>query len=167
MSISPFQGATLLSPASHTQTPHAFALHRSEEEQRRGITMKSSAIALLHYGKPWRHARRGLLAKLEAAELAATPHMGADAARAAAKAKLPPSVPYLLHLVDTPGHVDFSADVATAARLCDGAFLVSPRSRSADRQSFSDRAVASQAVTPAHGASRTAGGQGGCCCCLR
>ncbi|KAA0156025.1 hypothetical protein FNF29_01443 [Cafeteria roenbergensis] len=95
-----------------------------EEEQRRGITMKSSAIALLHYGKPWRNARRGLLAKLEAAELAASPGMGADAARAAAKAKLPPSVPYLLHLVDTPGHVDFSADVATAARLCDGAFLV-------------------------------------------
>lgn len=104
--------------------PAAFR-HRSEEEQRRGITMKSSAIALLHYGKPWRNARRGLLAKLEAAELAATPAMGADAARAAAKAKLPPSVPYLLHLVDTPGHVDFSADVATAARLCDGAFLVS------------------------------------------
>ena len=88
--------------------------------------MKSSAIALLHYDKPRRLARRGLLEKLAAAEAEAAPGAPAAEALAAARAKLPASVPYLMHLVDTPGHVDFSADVATAARLCDGALLVRP-----------------------------------------
>ena len=27
---------------------------------------------------------------------------------------------YLINLVDSPGHIDFSSDVSTAARLCDG-----------------------------------------------
>jgi small GTP-binding protein len=31
---------------------------------------------------------------------------------------------HLINLVDSPGHVDFSADVSSAVRLCDGAFLV-------------------------------------------
>ena len=43
-------------------------------------------------------------------------------------AMAPPSppllVPYLINLVDSPGHVDFSMDVATAARLCDGALVL-------------------------------------------
>jgi ribosome assembly protein 1 len=32
--------------------------------------------------------------------------------------------PYLINLIDSPGHVDFSMDVCTAARLCDGAIVV-------------------------------------------
>lgn len=31
---------------------------------------------------------------------------------------------YLINLVDSPGHIDFSSDVSTAARLCDGALIV-------------------------------------------
>ena len=31
---------------------------------------------------------------------------------------------YLLNLIDSPGHVDFSGEVSTAVRLCDGAFIV-------------------------------------------
>jgi ribosome assembly protein 1 len=31
---------------------------------------------------------------------------------------------FLVNLIDSPGHIDFSSDVSTATRLCDGALLV-------------------------------------------
>jgi len=56
-----------------------------KDEQERGITMKSSAIALFY---------------------------------------LEDGREYLVNLMDSPGHVDFSSEVSTAVRLCDGAILV-------------------------------------------
>ena len=76
----------------------------TEEEQARGITMKSSAIALLHEDEPFRE----LKAK----------------GGGSGGAPQPPRVTYLVNLIDSPGHVDFSMDVVTAARLCDGAVVV-------------------------------------------
>eukprot|EP00079_Xenopus_tropicalis_P012755 XP_002940146.2 PREDICTED: elongation factor-like GTPase 1 [Xenopus tropicalis] len=60
-------------------------LDSREDEQIRGITMKSSAISL-HY-------------KDDEEE-------------------------YLINLIDSPGHVDFSSEVSTAVRLCDGCIIV-------------------------------------------
>ncbi|KAL7752240.1 Cytoplasmic GTPase/eEF2-like protein (ribosomal biogenesis) [Sorochytrium milnesiophthora] len=62
-----------------------------EDEQERGITMKSSAISL--YFKVLR----------------ASDNLERE---------------YLINLIDSPGHVDFSSEVSTASRLCDGALVL-------------------------------------------
>jgi elongation factor 2 len=36
----------------------------------------------------------------------------------------PPPTPYLVNLIDSPGHIDFCSDVSTATRLCDGGLVV-------------------------------------------
>lgn len=71
-----------------------------EEEQQRGITMHTSAISLLY----------------QMDEKFVAP--------SADKSGPPPNTNYLINLVDSPGHIDFSSDVSTATRLCDGALVL-------------------------------------------
>ncbi|KAI0480133.1 P-loop containing nucleoside triphosphate hydrolase protein [Xylariaceae sp. FL0804] len=65
------------------------------DEQIRGITMESSAISLF-----FSMLRRS----------------GPDDA--------PIPKEYLVNLIDSPGHIDFSSEVSTASRLCDGAVVL-------------------------------------------
>ncbi|GAA5814411.1 hypothetical protein MFLAVUS_007907 [Mucor flavus] len=73
-------------------------LDSREDEQERGITMESSAISL--YFK--------LLKSVDSAE---------------GQPKTVESE-YLINLIDSPGHVDFSSEVSTASRLCDGGLVL-------------------------------------------
>ena len=65
------------------------------DEQLRGITMESSAISLSF-----------------------------SMLRRPAPDQEPEPREYLINLIDSPGHIDFSSEVSTASRLCDGAVVL-------------------------------------------
>ena len=80
-------------------------LDSTEEEQKRGITMHSSAISLLYTMESKNTSNDS--------EIKNNSHN-----------VTPSSENYLINLVDSPGHIDFSSDVSTATRLSDGALIV-------------------------------------------
>jgi ribosome assembly protein 1 len=83
-------------------------LDSTEDEQKRGITMHSSAISLLYPME----SLKTVIEKLD-------PVKEKESEEQEQKTD-----DYLINLVDSPGHIDFSSDVSTATRLCDGALIV-------------------------------------------
>ncbi|KAG0012811.1 Cytoplasmic GTPase/eEF2-like protein (ribosomal biogenesis) [Entomortierella chlamydospora] len=90
-------------------------LDSREDEQERGITMESSAISL--YFKIVRRAATNAAA----AAAAAAPASGSVVTDQTKKSV---AEEYLINLIDSPGHVDFSGEVSTASKLCDGGLVL-------------------------------------------
>lgn len=89
-----------------------------EDEQERGITMESSAVSLLF------DLRSDLASAASASSLSPAQ---SDDAHGLSKALEGVSIGdrrFLVNLIDSPGHVDFSSQVATAAKLCDGCLVL-------------------------------------------
>lgn len=105
-----------------------------QDEQEKRITMKSSSISLMF------QPRRALTLANSADSRNATERTQSQSGNDSAPH------PYLINLIDSPGHVDFSSEVSSAARLTDGALVlidvvegVSTQTRSVLMQAFKEK----------------------------
>ena len=112
-----------------------------EEEQRRGITMKSSSIALKHTYRPMK-----IKANQKKRTLAT--NSGNINSNTNTSANSNNNKEMVIHLIDSPGHVDFSMEVSSALQICDGALLIvdvvegmCARAQSILRESYSQKLV--------------------------
>lgn len=98
-----------------------------EDEQKRGITMHSSAISLLYSMPPKQRSAAG------SSSSSALKNDSGEQKPGSGEKKPDPGGPaddrvqkdnFLINLIDSPGHIDFSSDVSTATRLCDCGLIV-------------------------------------------
>jgi GTP-binding protein LepA len=93
-------------------------LDRMDIERERGITIKSQAVRL-----PW--------------------HV--DAAGAAAEGHRPSAGDYVLNMIDTPGHVDFTYEVSRSLAACEGAVLLVDAAQGIEAQTLANLYLAMSA----------------------
>lgn len=93
-------------------------LDSREDEQTRGITMEASAISL--YFKVMKVNNAGDKHQANG-EKGVDSHDDGESHENKPEPKIKE---HLINLIDSPGHIDFSSEVSTSSRLCDGAIVL-------------------------------------------
>ena len=124
-------------------------LDSRDDEQARGITMKASCVSLLYNYNADNGGGNGN-GNAASSSAPPTPSYANDAVAIdtnnASSTSTSGASKHVLHLVDSPGHVDFDAEAAAAARVSDGAYVVVDaaegvrvQTRASLRRSFDER----------------------------
>lgn len=87
-----------------------------EDEQERGITMEASAVGL-----KFRVAAKSIPSSSQSNPNGTT---NSESKTSPSPKVQPETDTYILNLIDTPGHVDFTSQVSTSSHLTDGALIL-------------------------------------------
>lgn len=115
-------------------------LDKLNVEKERGITVKAQTVSM--FWTPRTGATAPAPAPARGADNESTV-VGADAEKPtptptpSAPVAPHPSVPHLINLIDTPGHVDFSYEVSRSLSACDGVLLLVDASQGIQAQTLS------------------------------